>query len=94
VLRRYIPKPDGRRRPLAIPTVKDRVAQAAAKLVLEQRGALVDPQFTTLVVWTLPGRDFVCVEPWTAPGGALATGLALPLAPGAVERLAVVMGLD
>jgi galactose mutarotase-like enzyme len=32
------------------------------------------PEYTHWVVWTLTGRDFVCVEPWTCPGNALNTG--------------------
>lgn len=46
------------------------------------------PEFTRWVVWTLPGRDFVCVEPWTAPADALNTGEGLiELPPGGARDL-------
>lgn len=32
------------------------------------------PEYWRWVVWTLAGKDFVCLEPWTAAGDALNTG--------------------
>ncbi|MDX2012351.1 MAG: aldose epimerase [Myxococcaceae bacterium] len=66
-----------------------------AAAVLERGdGARVElswtPQLSTLVVWSLPGQPFVCVEPWTAPAGALASGDGLlTVAPGQSEAMAV-----
>jgi galactose mutarotase-like enzyme len=39
-----------------------------------------------VVVWTQRGKDFVCVEPWTAPVNALNEGKALRLAPHATHE--------
>lgn len=45
------------------------------------------PAYRRWVVWTLPGEDFVCVEPWTAPADALNTGAGLQhVAPRGVDE--------
>lgn len=49
-------------------------------------------EFTHWVLWTLPGRDFVCLEPWTCPGDALNTGdRLLVLPPGGERELSLAM---
>jgi galactose mutarotase-like enzyme len=48
-------------------TVTDLARQLAITMTWE-------PSFTTIVFWTVKGKDFYCLEPWTAPRGALITG--------------------
>jgi galactose mutarotase-like enzyme len=40
-----------------------------------------DPGQPVVTVWTLPGRDFVCVEPWTRPSDAINRNEAVWVAP-------------
>jgi len=45
-------------------------------------------ELTRWVVWTVEGKDYVCVEPWTAPANALNTGESLlAIEPGGARAL-------
>ncbi len=49
--------------------------------------------FTRWVIWTLPGKEFICLEPWTCSGNALNTGVGLrEVAPGAAQTHWVAIG--
>ncbi|GAB4385183.1 MAG: hypothetical protein Kow00121_49760 [Elainellaceae cyanobacterium] len=64
------------------------VSQQSASVTDTSRNLQVmleyDPLFSTLVFWTVKGKDYYCLEPWTAPRNALNTGEQLTqLDPGA-----------
>jgi galactose mutarotase-like enzyme len=62
---------------------------SAAGVTIALRGSA---EFSHWVVWTLAGRDFVCLEPWSCPGNALNTGdRLLVLAPGEARSMTLRM---
>ena len=53
-----------------------------------------DGTYSTLVFWTVKGKDFYCLEPWSAPRNALNTGdHLLELAPGSSSETLVQMSV-
>ena len=46
-----------------------------------------DSSFRRWVVWTLSGKDFVCLEPWTSPPNALNTGEDLLVLPAGASKI-------
>lgn len=56
-------------RPLAQPQAQMTNTATDTSLTLD-----FSPDYSTLVFWTIAGKDYVCVEPWTAPRNALNTG--------------------
>jgi galactose mutarotase-like enzyme len=44
------------------------------------------PEFQRWVIWSVPGKQFICLEPWSAPGNALNSGEGIILLQPAEER--------
>ena len=52
-------------------------------------------EFVRWIVWTVRGKDYICVEPWTAPGNALNSGDdVLQLVPGEMRTLWTQISLE
>ncbi|MEB3282188.1 MAG: aldose epimerase [Lyngbya sp.] len=54
-----------------------------------------DERYSTLVFWTVKGKDFYCLEPWSSPRNALNTGESLMKAePGETVETFVTLSVD
>jgi galactose mutarotase-like enzyme len=54
-----------------------------------------DSCYSTLVFWTVKGKDYFCLEPWTAPRNALNSGESIiSLEPGASQEMSIRLSVD
>lgn len=61
---------DAALRPLTQPSAQVIDQQRRISLTLDYDASI----YSTLVFWTVKGKDFYCLEPWSAPRNALTTG--------------------
>ncbi len=68
--------------------------QTSAQVIDPQRHSKLilswDQVYSTLVFWTIQGKDYYCLEPWTAPRNAMNTGDRLLVIPPQAELTTVV----
>ncbi|MEL4895429.1 aldose epimerase family protein [Crocosphaera sp. Alani8] len=54
------------------------LTRSSASMIDRSRGLKLDlkwsEQYSTVVFWTLKDKDYVCLEPWSAPRNAISTG--------------------
>lgn len=80
-----VPEIDIAFRPISAQQASIRDPKRQVQLSLEY-----DSAYTTLVFWTVEGKDYYCLEPWSAPRNALNTSVdLLNLAPGESQTLTV-----
>lgn len=54
-----------------------------------------DDAYTTLVFWTVAGKNYYCLDPWSAPCNAMNTGIdLLRLAPGETHSMTVTFSVQ
>jgi galactose mutarotase-like enzyme len=54
-----------------------------------------DTCYSTLVFWTVKGKDYFCLEPWTAPRNALNSGESIiSLEPGDTQEMSIELAVD
>jgi galactose mutarotase-like enzyme len=54
-----------------------------------------DPIYATIVFWTIKGKDYYCLEPWSAPRNALNSGKDLTwIKPGEAMETVVKLGVE
>jgi galactose mutarotase-like enzyme len=78
---------------VALMPLTDRVAKVIDRARNLELTLTYDDHYSTLVFWTVKGKDFYCLEPWSAPRNALNTGAhLLRVEPG--ETLETIVGLQ